>query len=212
MYDDKLLRESIRQILHEADESSETVTDLAPHKKGEEVVVDRGNEDYMSKIVDSLIDMFKLSYADLGGLDSIETPAGLKSKFTHFFVTDIDEDPEPDAGIYFSDRGGSRKASVTATDGSPAARAKVREMMLHFFTQPGSWAEVSGKPANIMLSKLGLPTVESEQEIRALLGKVPQEDIVFEGKHPDSSISYGYGWYTRTIRGHRETKIIVGNP
>lgn len=204
---DRLLREAIRLILRE-----EEVTKLAPHEKGEEVTVTASDEETMSQIQDTLIDMFKQSYAMLGGLKQVETPEGLKSKYTHFFVTDIDDDPEPDAGIYYTERGGSRKASATTTDGTPAAKAKVREMMTHFFTSPGSWAEVSGAPANIMILKLGLPTVESEEEIRALLSRVPQEDIKFEGKHPDPSIPYGYGWYTRTIRGHKETKIIVGNP
>lgn len=204
-----LLREAIKEIIREEEDLE---TKLSPHKKGEEVVISANDDDYMTKIEDTLIDMFKNSYAALGGLKQVETPEGLKSKFTNFYVSDVDDDPDPDAGIYYTQRGGSRKASATTTDGTPAGKAKVREMMTHFFSTPGSWAEVSGAPANIMISKLGLPTVENEEEIRALLGRIPPEDIVFEGKHPDPSISYGYGWYTRTIRGHRETKIIVGNP
>ena len=203
----RLLREAIRQILYE-DVAIENPT---PPVKGEEFTLS-SDDPQLDQVTDSLIDMVKLSYSFMGGWSEIETPEGLKSKFTHFYLSDVDDDPDPDVGIFYTDWDGSRKASVVATDGGSQSKSKIREMMTKFFSRPGSWIEVSGAPANIMIAKLGLPTLTSEDEIRALLHRLPQEDIVFRGKHPDPSVPYGEGWYTRTIRGKRVTKIIVDNP
>lgn len=200
----KLLRLYIR-------ESIRSTSSLDPHEKGDDVTISI-DDPVMSKIEDALADMAKKSYAFMGGWSEIETPKGLKNKFTHFFVSDVDEDPEPDVGIYYTDWKGSQKASALVTDGSPEGKAKLRDMMVKFFSRPGSWIEVSGAPANILISKLGLPTIESEKEVRSLLSRLPQDDIVFNGSHPDPSVKYGRGWYTRTIGSHRVTKIIVGNP
>jgi hypothetical protein len=202
--DKLLLRKYIRSVLLER-------TNLEPHEKGEDVTLS-SDDPVMSRVEDALASMAKKSYEFMGGWSEIETPKGLKTKFTHFFVSDIDEDPDPDAGIYYTDWQGSRKASAVVTDGSPEGKTKLRDMMKKFFSQKGSWIEVSGAPANILISKLGLPTVESEDEVRSLLNRLPQEDIKFNGKHPDPSVPYGKGWYTRTIGSHRVTKIIVGNP
>jgi len=202
-----LLREAIREILCE----NAVVDDSTSHEKGDEFTL-ASDDPQLDQVIDSLIDMVKLSYSFMGGWSEIETPAGLKSKFTHFYLSDVDEDPEPDAGIFYTNWSGSRKASVIATDGGSQSKSKIREMMTKFFSTPGSWAEVSGAPANIMIAKLGLPTVETEEEVRALLQRLPQEDIEFRGMHPDPSVSYGEGWYARTIGGKRVTKIIVGNP
>jgi hypothetical protein len=201
---EKLLREAIRAFLRED-------TKLNPAEKGEDVNISVEDE-RIPEVEDALADMVKSSYAPLGGWSEIETPAGLKGRFTHFYIADVDEDPDPDAGIYYTDRSGSKKASAVVTDGTPAGKSKLQDLMMKFFSKPGSWIEVSGAPANILIKKLGLPTVEDEGEVRALLSRLPQEDITWEGTHPDPKISYGSGWYTRTIGGHRETKIIVGNP
>ncbi len=204
---ERLLRETIRQILHEANAGES----LSAHRKGEEYTL-TSDDPRLDSVSDSLIDMVRLSYAFMGGWKQIETPQGLKSKFTHFYLADVDDDPDPDAGIFYTDWSGSRKASVIATDGGPESKLKIREMMTKFLSVKGSWVEVSGAPANVMIKKLGLPTIESEEEVRSLLKNLPQEDIEFVGRHPDPSITYGTGWYTRTIGSKRVTKIIVGNP
>lgn len=201
------LRLTIRQILREADIAEKTL----PYQKGDEFTITSGDP-LLDQVSDSLVDMVRTSYSFMGGWQQIETPAGLKSKFTHFYLADVDEDPDPDAGIFYTDWSGSKKASAVVTDGGPESKMKIREMMGKFFSQSGSWAEVSGAPANIMITKLGLPTVETEEEVRSLLRNLPQDDITFEGTHPDASVSYGVGWYTRTIGSQRVTKIIVGNP
>jgi hypothetical protein len=161
---------------------------------------------------DSLVDMLQNSYQFMGGWKGLETPEALKKRFTNFYLIDVDEDPEPDAGIYYTDWGGSKKASAIVSDESQDGKAAVRKLMKDFFGNPGSWIEVSGAPANIAIKKLGLEYVSSEKEIRALLKNLPQDDIEFRGKHPDPSVDYGDGWYTRTIGDKRVTKIIVGSP
>jgi hypothetical protein len=202
---ERLLREAIREILTPGG------TNLAPAAKGDDVTL-TVDDPRMDAVDQALADMARISYAYMGCWAEVETPAGLRKKFTHFYVSDVDDDPDPDAGIYYTDWSGSKKVSVAATDGTPEGKMKLRDMMSKFFSQPGSWAEASGAPGNIMVKKLGLPTVNSEGEVRALLRNLPQEDIIWHGAHPDPTINYGQGWYTRTIRGRRATKIIVGNP
>ena len=166
----------------------------------------------IKELEDSLVDMLQGSYQFMGGWKGLETPEALKKRFTNFYLIDIDDDPEPDAGIYYTDWDGSRKASAIVSDETSDGKSAVRKLMKDFFTKSGSWIEVSGAPANIAIKKLGLDFVSSEKEIRSLLNKLPQEDIEFKGKHPDPSVDYGDGWYTRTIGDKRVTKIIVGKP
>ena len=175
--------------------------------------VDVNNKsELIQSIQDSLTDMLINTYAPLGGWKGIDTPEDLKRRFTNFYIMDVDEDPEPDVGIYYTSWGDSKKASALVTDSGTQAKVALRTMMKEFFTSKGSWIELSGAPANIALTRLNLDEVTSEKEIRKLLSRVPQEEIVFHGKHPNPKITYGNGWYVRPIQGKLEAKIIVGNP
>lgn len=170
------------------------------------------NDPVLKQLEDSLVDMLQKSYTFMGGWKGLETPEGLKKKFTNFYIIDVDSDTQPEAAIYYTSRGGSNKASAIATDGSEDGKKAIRKLMKDFFTTKGNWIEVSGAAANVAIKKLGLDYVSSEDEIRQLLKSLPQEDIIFHGKHPYSEIDYGTGWYSRTIGNKRVTKIIVGNP
>jgi hypothetical protein len=191
----RIIREEIERVLDEGE--PENISSNSPHIK---------------KFEKSLVDMLQKSYSYMGGWKGLETPEALKHRFTNFFIVDVDDDEEPDAGIYYTDWKGSKKASALVSDGTSEGKIALRDLMKTFFNQAGSWCEVSGAPANIGIKKLGLHWVHSEKAIRQLLSSLPQEDIEFYGKHPDPSVDYGDGWYSRTIAGKRETKIIIGNP
>lgn len=159
-------------------------------------------------ITPDVADIVKSTYKDIGGYEGADTPEGLKKKITDYFVADVDDDPEPDAAILYTNWSGSVKASAFATDGGKEAKEALKKMIKTMFSRPNTWIEVSGAPANVMIKKLGLKTVEDEEHVRSLL---PDFEITWHGKHP-GGVPYGAGWYTRDIAGKPETKIIVGNP
>lgn len=200
--DMSFLKEYVRLLLEDI------APKLAPAKKGDIVNVATNNDTAISVAAD-VSDLVNKTYGGMGGFPGADTPEGVLNRFTDFYLSDVDEDPEPDAGILYTDWKGSKKASALVTDGGPESKLKLRDMMNLFFNQNGSWIEVSGAPANILISKMGMPTVDDEETVRKLLPQI--KDLRWHGKHPEG-IPYGNGWYTRNIAGHDETKIIVGNP
>jgi len=186
----------------------EVASKLAPAKKGEDVDVETTSK--MAKdISPDVLGLVKNIYDPMGGMPGADSATGVLTRFTNFLVSDVDEDPEPDSGILYTNWGGSKKASAIVNDGGPESKVKTRELMADFFSKPGAWCEVSGAPANIAIAKLGIPAVENEAEVRALMPAI--KDIVWHGEHP-RGVPYGKGWYTRNIAGHAVTKIIIGNP
>jgi len=197
---EKDLRRLIRLIVER-----EAVSKLHPHKKGE--FVDTSSKGKIGKRTTAdVVDMIRQTYGSWPGADSEET---VPQRFSDYFLTDVDPDPEPDAGILYTKRGSSKKASGIVTDGNLESRQAIRKMMDVFLRKPGAWIEVSGAPAKIAIVRLGLPVVEDEETVRALLSSVG--DVVWHGENP-AGLQYGRGWYSRKIQGQSEEKIIVGNP
>jgi hypothetical protein len=184
------------------------ITKLAPSEKGHAVNIPT-NKHKAKEVAPDVADMVNSTYASMGGYPGADSPDGVLNRFTDFFLADVDDDPEPDAGILYTNWGGSKKASAFVTDGGTEAKSKLRDMMKDFLSRPGSWTEVSGAPANILVSKMNMPTVDDEAVARKLLSQI--KDLRWHGKHP-AGIPYGNGWYTRSIAGKDETKIIVGKP
>ncbi len=154
------------------------------------------------EIAGALTQMLDVSYAAIGGFAG---GSGL-GEFTGFFVADIDEDPDPDIGLYYKKKNGTKIAAV-ASDGTPAAKKAVVDYLEKLLAKPGTWVEVSDALANVLLKKRGLKSFDDEKAIRrALDGK----EITWLGKHPE--LPYGSGWYTRAIGGHKHTKVVVGRP
>lgn len=175
--------------------------------KNQPVDVDASSE-VGQKIAGDVADLVVNTYGP-GGFPGAEDAKQVSDRFSNFYVADVDDDPDINAGILYTDWHGSKKASAIATDGKPASKAVIKKMMKHMFNSPGTWIEVSGAPANIMLNKLGLNSLDDEEKVRKSLPDVGE--IIWHGEHP-KGLGYGNGWYTRKINGIPETKIIVGNP
>lgn len=122
----------------------------------------------------------------------------------------MDEDPEPDLVRLskFSGKTGGLKGTATATDGSPAAKAKLHNMIKNFYRQPGNWSEVSDAMAHVLINRHKFRPVEDEEQVRSLL---PDKEIQWHGEHPEGLFPGTYGWYTRLIGGKPHTKTVVGN-
>lgn len=167
------------------------------------------NSDVGDKIAPDVADIVKKSYSNIGGFPGADTPSGVKQRFTHFNVADVDDDPEPDTAVLYTDWGGSKKASAVGTDGSPEAKDYLKKQLVDLLNRPNTWIEVSGAPSNILVKKLGLSTINDPERVQKLL---PDFEIEWHGKHPDPNINYGNGWFTRKVAGKPKTMIIVGNP
>ena len=73
----------------------------------------------------------------------------------------------------------------------------------------GNYVEVSGAAFDSFVGKGGVPTIDSEEDIRKILGHRRSKQTEWHGKHPTKNVK-GEGWYTREIGGKRVTKIMIG--
>ena len=165
---------------------------------------------------DEIFDLVQNAYSDvpLGGGKfgnaKIRRPEDLPAGYTVLQAADIDEDPEPDFFRGSKMRSGRVKLGVVGHDGSAAAIQKYLDETAKQLLS-GGMAEMSGKIAHIMITRHGVPAVQTKEEVEALLGK-PVEWI---GRHPDEKYAGRYGeqyegWYSRSIGGGSHMKILLG--
>jgi hypothetical protein len=159
-----------------------------------------------------VVQLVKTAYADKGGYPSLETVSGLKSSITNYYLIDIDEDPEPEAGVLYYDDNTNKKASAVVHDGTREAKAIVPQTMKKLLSKPGHWIEVSGAPAHILINKLGLSPVKDPELAKYLVNFGGKRDTDFEwlGTTDTNSIG-GDGWYRRTHGSKKIIKTIIGN-
>lgn len=175
-------------------------------KKGEDIYL-HPSDAMAHDIEKDLFDMVTTSYAKVGGNPKIQKPSDIGAEYEDWIVADIDDDPDPDIFVAGNPRNGKMKLGVTATDGTPEAKAHLMQLKKKLLNN-GAWAEVSDAPAHIALNKLGIKPVEDEQKVRDLLGG---KEIQWHGDHPEGKFPGTHGWYSRAIGGQMHAKIIVGD-
>ncbi len=196
-----LLREFVREILTE-----KTFADLGSAKNQwtdvpeEEIAIHTPDVD----LDDEVFDLVQTAYAGLeGGNIKIKSAEDLPGEYTYFDVIDVDDDPAPDAVVFGKMRGAALKIGGMGHDGAAGKRISVTRM-IDLVKQPGTFAEVSGRPADIALAE-GVPIVEDEEKARSLI----QRDLEWVGEYPGKE---GKGWYKRQYGpGASHLKMIVGN-
>jgi hypothetical protein len=201
----KLLRKFVREVLVE-----KRFADLGVSKgkwtniPSEELAVHTPEID----LDDEVFDLITTAYAGLaGGNLKVKSPNDLPGKYTFFDVIDLDDDPEPDSVVFGKIRGGNLKIGGMGHDGSSGKSVSISRL-IELVKQPGTFAEVSGRPAEILLSA-GVPVVTDYEKAKALV----QRDIQWYGKHPTKDYGPGIdGWYSRSYGDATpHLKIIVGN-
>ena len=162
---------------------------------------------------DEIFDLIKNAYADVQltpsfgdspatyGNIKVQSPSDLPAGYTIMKAADIDSDPEPDYFRGGKDRGGRFKLGIVGHDGSSAAIQKYLDETADDLMN-GAIGEMSGKIANIMISRYGVPAVTSKEEAEALLGK----KVDWIGRHPSERYAAKYGpdyegFYSRGISG-----------
>jgi len=196
-----LLREYIREILVEknfADLNIQKNTWVEVPEK--EIAIHTPDID----LDDEIFDLIQTAYAGLeGGNIKIKSADSLPGEYTLFDVTDIDDDPQPDAVVFGKMRGGALKIGGVGHDGKQGKGVSILRL-LELLDEPGTFAEVSGRPAQIALAA-GTPVIEDEQKVRGLV----QRDIEWIGEIEGKE---GKGWYKRQYGpGVAHLKMIVGN-
>ena len=155
------------------------------------------------EIEKDVVQLVKTAYDPIGGFERLKGPAELRSTITNYYVIDIDDDPEPDAGMLYFDAGEYKKSSAIVHDGSKKAKAITRETMKNLLSQKGHWIEVSGAPEHILRNKLNMPAVDDEKLAEYLVTFGYKRDVGFKW--------LGDGNYQRKHLGKTVTKSIVGN-
>lgn len=222
----KITEARMRQIIREeveslpgympADEDTprpDSGLDLA---KGEWVLLAPGDE-RREIVKQSLYDLVQDTYAPIGGHVKISEPNSLE-RYNYWIVSDLDDDPEIDIGIFGKPDVGGNKLGGVGHDGSGPAKTAYKEKSTEL-RSGGSvdgvgnwWGEVSGGPAAALI-KRGAPAVEDEARVLALLDG---DDVIWHGDHPTapegSIFRQVRGWYTKMFGSEGHTKIIMGSP
>ena len=188
----------------------------ANFEKGEWILLAPGDE-RRETVKQTLYDLVQDTYAPIGGHVKISEPTSLE-RYNYWIVSDLDEDPEIDIGIFGKPDVGGNKLGGVGHDGSGAAKSAYKEKSTEL-RSGGSvdgvgnwWGEVSGGPAAALI-KRHAPAIEDEARVMALLDG---DNIVWHGAHPtappDSIFQQVSGWYTKMFGSEGHTKIIMGSP
>ena len=164
-------------------------------------------------VEDDVINLVSTAYAPIGGFPRLSSAKKLRNTITNYYLIDIDDDPEPDAGMLYYDAGEYKKSSAIIHDGTPEAKKMLTRAaadatrpvgtMKDLLSKKGHWIEVSGAPEHILKNKLGMPAVDDEELARYLVTFGYQRDVGFKW--------IGDGHYERQHLGGTVTKTIIGN-
>ena len=151
--------------------------------------------------------LISTAYAEIGGHAKIKSPNDVFSDpdWNYWEGVDIHNDNNFDMIMFGQKTKYGIKYSGVGHDGSsPAKRAYITARGTEL-QQLGYYIEVSGKIAEILLEKYGVPVVTDEAIIEKVLGK----DVDFIGTIKGMP---GNGWYSRILAGHAHNKILLGRP
>jgi len=178
---------------------------LEDYPKGKYIPLD-GEE--KKKAQQDLFDLIGNAYSSIGGHLKFKSPADILDPGVEFWrAADLDDDPELDV-VYF---GKITPFGVKHTGiGHDGERANIKNLLIRKsgeLKSPGNYVEISGAAYDSFVGRGGVPVVDDEEKVRAILkGK----ELEWHGEHPDGN-KKGNGWYTRTIGGKAVTKTLAGN-
>ena len=177
---------------------------LEDFPKGQYVPLDGSEKEQAQKDLFNLIDN---AYKSIGGHVKFKSPSDVMDPELQFWrAADLDDDPELDV-VYF---GKKTPFGVKHTGiGHDGERGNIKNLLIRKsgeLKSPGNYVEVSGGAFDSFVGKGGVPTIDDEETVRAILNK---KDIEWHGAHPKGT-KPGNGWYTRTIGGKKLTKTLAG--
>jgi len=210
------LRRVIRRLITEVEVASPVNFTTLPKN---ELVLVRKDDPLRTVISQELYDMVTQTYKDIGGHHKVKTPEALDANYEYWAVADIDDDPEPDVGLFANPRASGAKMGAAGNDGTKAAKDAYKDYSTYL--RKGNsvggvgnwWGEVGDKPAYAMISR-GSPAIEDEAKVRELVGDAFVE---WYGTHPDPNAPAVFkqvnGWYSRNVGNlGPKLKVILGSP
>lgn len=184
------LRKIIRRLIKESFNSRQPAefSKLKNYSKNKQVNVfdDLHNpensalrDEFFKPIDDSYMAALGQQNADIKSPKDLMNPS--KNDYSEFLAWDIDEDPHPDVIRGMKPKSGYMKLSLSATDGSPAAKVFAKKDTVDRLKDGQHFAEMSGPAAGIAMGA-GVKAVLDPNEVQALLG--PNKKIQWFGVHP----------------------------
>tara|TARA_R110001583_G_scaffold6947_7_gene34743 strand:+ start:1234 stop:1797 length:564 start_codon:yes stop_codon:yes gene_type:complete len=178
---------------------------LEEYPKGKYIPLE-GEE--LNKAKQDLFDLIQNAYKSIGGHLKMNSPDDVLDPDTNFWrAADIDEDPELDV-VYF---GKITPIGIKHTGiGHDGRSSNIKNLLIRKskeLGEPGNYVEVSGAAFNSFVKRGGVPIIDDEEKVRAVLSG---KEIEWHGEHPEGKHE-GSGWYTRSIGGTKITKTLVGN-
>lgn len=163
-----------------------------------------------AELSNELYDLISTAYVDIGGHSKINSPDDVFSDpdWTFWKGVDLHDSPDVDLVVWGQDTKYGVKFSGVGHDGEKDTKRAYLEQKAKDLSKIGYYNEVSGKLAQIMVNKYGVPVVEDEETVKKLIPKMTE----FHGGHPTDPTMPGKGWYTRMIGGHPHVKLVIGRP
>ena len=193
-------------------------------RKNEPTVVDY-NDPQRGEFMDDIYAMVQNSYSSLGGHFKVKTPQDLEKNYGpakqgQWLVMDVDDDPQADIALTGKIDPGIPGVALgaAATDGSPLAKEKLKDLMSNRMSAGLWWGSASGK-VGASLIKRGAPSIVHEEDVRFFEPGVHK----FYGEYPlpigaidDSGMSIGanhpfrkrHGWFSRIWNGEEHLKLV----
>lgn len=149
------------------------------------------------KAQQDLFDLIGNAYSSIGGHLKFKSPADILDPEVEFWrAADIDDDPELDV-VYF---GKITPFGVKHTGiGHDGERANIKNLLIRKsgeLKSPGNYVEISGAAYDSFVGKAGVPVIDDEEKVRAILkGK----ELEWHGEHPDGNkkggrVVHTYNW------------------
>ena len=181
---------------------------LEDYPKGQYIPLDDKEKQQAKQ---DLFDLIQNAYKDIGGHVKFKSPDDIMSSDLQYWrAADLDDDPDLDV-VYF---GKVTPYGVKHTGiGHDGQRSNIKSLLIRKSSelgQPGNYVEVSGAAYKVFVDRGGVPVIDNEETVRAILGPKRGAELEWHGEHPEGK-QQGNGWYTRTIGGQKITKTMAGN-
>jgi DNA polymerase III epsilon subunit-like protein len=173
---------------------------LDPKKLGDEAK----KEEDETTIADEVFALISNAYKGIGGHINLPNKQSIPADYDDWQAIDTDDDPDPDA-LKFSK---GNKMAGGGHDGSEKAVKAYLDKTAEMLGTDGFYGELSKAMAHIMITRYHAPFVDNKEDVEKTLNK----KVRWLGKHPEGKYPGYDGWYSRDIGGHREMKILLGNP
>jgi hypothetical protein len=160
---------------------------------------------------EELFNLIQTAYASIGGHLKFKSPSDVKDPdLKHWVAADIDADPDIDV-VYFGKKTpyGIKHTGI----GHDGEKPNIKNLLIRKTKElktTGNYVELSGGAFNSFVGKGGVPTIDDEDLVRAILGPRRESQTTWHGQHPTKPSMKGNGWYTRTIGGKQTTKTMAG--